>query len=73
MKHVEQGVPLEILDVRTCAATGCAIQLLSEIVVDVWAPEELETTGRGRSMHLTWYGSRGPFVSDENDDSEDSM
>ena len=62
MKRVEQGVPLEVLDVRTCAATGLAIQLLSEIVVDVWAPEELETTETERP----W----GPFVSDDDDDSE---
>ena len=65
MKRVEQGVPLEVLDVRTCTVTGLAIQLLSEIVVDVWAPEGLETTGRERSMHLTWDGTRGPFIFDD--------
>jgi hypothetical protein len=43
MKRVEQGVPLEVLDVRTCTATDFAIRLLSEIVVDVWAPKELES------------------------------
>ena len=43
MKRVEQGVPLEVLDVRTCTATDLAIRLLSEIVADVWAPKELET------------------------------
>ncbi|KAN0139354.1 hypothetical protein V8E53_002855 [Lactarius tabidus] len=38
MKRVEQGVPLEVLDVRTCAATSLAVQQLSEIVVDVLVP-----------------------------------
>jgi hypothetical protein len=65
MKRVEQGVPLEVLDVRTCAVTGLAIRLLSEIVVDVWAPGGFETTGTERLMHLTWDGARGPFVSDD--------
>ena len=46
MKHVDQGVPLEMLDLRSCYATSCvvysvAVQLLSEIVVDVldWTQE----------------------------------
>ena len=38
MKRVEQGVPLETLDLRTCRATSHAVQLLSEIVVDVREP-----------------------------------
>ena len=33
--RVEQGVPLEYLDLRTCVAVNRAIQLLAEIVVDV--------------------------------------
>lgn len=43
MMRVEQGVPLEVLDLRSCAWTSLAIQLLSDIVVDVRVPEELET------------------------------
>ncbi|KAH9170614.1 hypothetical protein EDB89DRAFT_2071824 [Lactarius sanguifluus] len=39
MKRVEQGVPLETLDLRQCPATSSAIALLSEIVVDVLRPE----------------------------------
>ncbi|KAN0137114.1 hypothetical protein V8E53_005111 [Lactarius tabidus] len=40
MKRVEQGVPLETLDLRTCLATRRAVELLSEIVAEVVAPEE---------------------------------
>jgi hypothetical protein len=41
MKRVEQGVPLEMLDLRmcdTCPYTPVAVQLLSEIVADVLCP-----------------------------------
>ena len=45
MKRVEQGVPLETLDLRTCVATNFDfrllandVRLLCEIVVDVLAP-----------------------------------
>ncbi|KAF8267393.1 hypothetical protein EI94DRAFT_1730675 [Lactarius quietus] len=38
MKRVEEGVPLETLDLRTCCATTFTVQLLSEIVVDVCGP-----------------------------------
>ena len=41
MKRVEQGVPLETLDLCSCAATSRAVDLLSEIVVDVLAPAEI--------------------------------
>ncbi|KAH9170563.1 hypothetical protein EDB89DRAFT_1274107 [Lactarius sanguifluus] len=40
MKRVEQGVPLEILDLQTCLATSRTVELLGEIVVDVLGPEE---------------------------------
>jgi hypothetical protein len=40
MKRVEQGVPLETLDLRTCIATSRAVDLLREIVVDVSGPEK---------------------------------
>jgi len=39
MKRAEQGVPLEILDLRRCRATSYAVQLLGEIVVHVRALE----------------------------------
>ena len=41
MERVEQGVPLETLDLRACRGTSYAVRLLSEIVVDVWGPETL--------------------------------
>ncbi|KAH9988907.1 hypothetical protein BJV77DRAFT_1019111 [Russula vinacea] len=37
--RVEQGVPLEALDLRACEATDRAVQLFSEIVVDVQGPD----------------------------------
>jgi hypothetical protein len=40
IKRVEQGVPLECLDLRTCVAAKRAIQLLAEIVVDLQEPLE---------------------------------
>ena len=43
MKRVEQGVPLKMLDLRTCRpdpSYPVAVRSLSEIVVDVLAPEE---------------------------------
>jgi hypothetical protein len=50
MKRVEEGVPLETLDLRTCHATSFAVRLLSEIVVDVWGPAEAnETKGVSRA------------------------
>jgi hypothetical protein len=68
MKRVEQGVPLEVLDLRSCTATGLAIRLLSEIVVDVWGPENLENIRTNGPMDLTLDGASS-FVSD--DDSEE--
>jgi hypothetical protein len=38
IERVEQGVPLEYLNLRTCVAPNRAIQLLAEIVVDVREP-----------------------------------
>ena len=40
IERVEQGVPLEYLDLRTCAAADRTIQLLAEIVVDVQGPPD---------------------------------
>ncbi|KAI9444574.1 hypothetical protein H4582DRAFT_1909845 [Lactarius indigo] len=64
MKRVEQGVPLEILDLRTCHATSRTVELLSEIVVDVLGPEEtLESEEQVISIAV----SRGIFVGVESD------
>ena len=40
IERVEQGVPLEYLDLRTCVAANRAVQLLAEIVVDVDGPDQ---------------------------------
>jgi len=62
MKRVEQGVPLEMLDLRTCRATTCTVRLLSEIVVDVCGPAEVFEGGE-----VVIWGSviRGPFVRED--------
>ena len=38
IERVEQGVPLEVLDLCTCVVTDRAIRLLAEIVIDVQGP-----------------------------------
>jgi hypothetical protein len=38
IERVEQGVPLDVLDLRTCVAPEHIVQLLGEIVVDVKGP-----------------------------------
>jgi hypothetical protein len=77
MKRVEQGVPLETLDLRTCISTSRAVELLSEIVVDVRGPDEtLEAKAQMVSMWNS--AARGHFVEDyssglEDDDDEDNL
>ena len=80
MKCVEQGVSLEMLDLRACSpdpANPEAVQLLSEIVIDVRGPEEtLDAREQLRSM---WDLDHGPFKDDssekayqsETDDNDD--
>jgi hypothetical protein len=72
MKRVEQGVPLETLDLRTCVSASRPIELLSEIVVDVMGPKEtLETENQillaciDRSLYLD--DSSGTEDYDEDD------
>ena len=50
MKRVEQGVPLETLDLRMCVFIPVGYRLLSEIVADVLVPETDEEEGRMSSM-----------------------
>ncbi|KAN0134341.1 hypothetical protein V8E53_007839 [Lactarius tabidus] len=83
MKRVEQGVPLEILDLRmyrACRDDSAEIRSLSEIVVDVLEPnfrggpeEELDATSQKtrRMMRLWERLARGPFTEDGNIDEED--
>ncbi|KAF8274352.1 hypothetical protein EI94DRAFT_1782567 [Lactarius quietus] len=74
MKRVEQGVPLEMLDLRLCLPdldNAAAVQLLSEIVIDVLGPEEtFEAVEQIESM---WdpLVARGPFIEETDPDTED--
>ena len=65
MKRVEQGVPVETLDLRMCLPerewARDWLQLLREIVVDVLGPvETLEAREQIESMRETV--ARGPFI-----------
>jgi hypothetical protein len=40
MKRMEQGVPLEVLELQTCRAAKLSIQVLAMAVPDVQCPEE---------------------------------
>jgi len=51
MKRVEQGVPLEVLDLRECNPDSpAAVTLLSEIVVEVLGPATLSERAHIRNM-----------------------
>ena len=64
MKRVEQGVPLEALDLHACLATSRAVELLSEIVVDVIGP--VQTLKKRAYRRSTWdEAARGTFVKDD--------
>ncbi|KAH9070739.1 hypothetical protein EDB83DRAFT_361810 [Lactarius deliciosus] len=70
MKRVEQGIPLEVLNLRECIATDHAVRLLDEIVVDVLGPEQTFKTRA--QIFSTWdSGARGYFVRDYNSELED--
>jgi hypothetical protein len=83
MKRVEQGIPLEFLDLsayRQSPDDPTKVRLLSEIVVDVLAPnyrwsfeKDLDASARKtRRMMTLWEDLvRGPFAEDENIDEED--
>ena len=68
MNRVEQGVPLETLDLRTCFATRRAVEPLNEIVTEVLGPERFfkEAAQRRSKWDPT---ARGLFVA--NDSSEE--
>ena len=85
MERVEQGVPLEILDLRACLAADRAIELLREIVVDVQEPLiGVKMSMEGAAL-FNWNGGlgyccneveydhdgRGPWHDDAYDDEED--
>ena len=70
MKRVEQGVPLELLDLRMCfheRDDSAEVQLLREIVVDVLGIEEApEAREQMRSM----WNPLTPFAGDKNSGEE---
>ena len=70
MKRVEQGVPLETLDLGNCLATNRAIELLSEIVVDVLRPEEFPESEAQNHPTLHMEAS-GIFFPDDDSGFED--
>jgi hypothetical protein len=53
-ERAKQGVPLETLDIRTCAAALHAIELLATAVGDVQGPSKTLTKGRPAFFH--WKG-----------------
>jgi hypothetical protein len=79
IKRVEQGVPLDVLDLRKCVAPEHAIQLLREIVIDVKEPlvtnpmvmEEPESFNLHReSGHWNGIEFDDTYDYDDEDDSE---
>jgi hypothetical protein len=86
MKRVEQGVPLEMLDLRTCRPDpgySAAIRILSEIVVDVVGPEETvdaraqiismwDRLARGSIVGYDDSGEESQLDTDDDDDSDTS-
>ena len=58
IKRVEQGVPLECLDLRTCIAVNCPIQLLTEIGIDVREPPGAPKTPLEPEVYI-WYTGFG--------------
>ena len=69
MKRVEQGVPLETLDLSTCIATSRAVEQLSEIVIEVLGPKE--ALEEGPMILSCGCGAHGPFVMDDDSGVED--
>jgi hypothetical protein len=81
IERVEQGVPLEALDLRTCVVADRSIRLLREIVVDVlatrWMAMERPTVdwhgGIGYYNEVDYGDGRGPWYYDTDDDDDDEV
>lgn len=73
LKRVEQGVPLEVVDMRTCTVHDhAAIQHLRKLGVDVWGPTE-ESIGTREPFFITCYEeARGLLVPRPKDIDPDS-
>ena len=72
MKRVEQRVPLEMLDLRTChpdPGYPAAVRLLGEIVVNILGPEET-LDARAQIISMWDHSAPGSFV--RHDDSDTS-
>jgi hypothetical protein len=63
VKRMEQGVPLETLDLRTCRAADCAIKLLTDFVGEVQGPAQ--TLQRGHRAFFNWKGGVEFFDEEE--------
>jgi hypothetical protein len=72
MERVEQGVPLEVLDLRLCVAAGRAIQLLKEIVVDVEEPSDARQMTMDDSALFTWNAGGTEYCNEVKYDDERS-
>ncbi|KAI0281233.1 hypothetical protein BGY98DRAFT_959374 [Russula aff. rugulosa BPL654] len=79
IKRVEQGVPLEVLDLRTCVAADRAIRSFSEIVVDVQEPvdappmtmeEFFKDVGIGYRDRVEYDDGRSPCEDEDEDEDE---
>jgi hypothetical protein len=69
--RVEQGVPMEVLDLRTCVAADRAVQLLTEIVVDVQEPPAAGPTTMEEASFFHPHGGIWHCNAVEYDDGED--
>ena len=67
IERVEQGVPLEVLNLSTCTAADSSIQLLREIVVDVHDNEDPRRVFLEESTVLNWHGGIGYCYQVEDD------
>ncbi|KAH8993960.1 hypothetical protein EDB92DRAFT_1944240 [Lactarius akahatsu] len=72
MMRVEQGVPLEALDLTTCFATSRTVRLLGEIVVDVWGPADDFDTEES-ILFASDSAAGDPFVPDNDSGTEDYL
>jgi hypothetical protein len=66
VERVEQGVPLEVLDLSTCVTADCSIQLLREIVVDVH-DKAARRVILEESTVVNWHGEIGYCYQVEDD------
>jgi hypothetical protein len=68
MKRAEQGVPLKVVDMRTCNVPDhAAIQQLSELGVDVWGPTDDRSETWKPSFTKCFSGARDLLVEGNSD------